>query len=123
MLRAQRSPRYAWIEEHQSDRAQREAFAEAVAAGLAAEPYSLPCRFFYDAAGSQLFEEICELPEYYLTRAEHEILARHAHEIAARCVTPLFLAEQTNSFFCTGNRLIKHAGQAKVMRSTKRKQA
>jgi L-histidine N-alpha-methyltransferase len=93
MLRAQRSPRYAWIEEHQNERAQRDAFADAVAEGLAAEPYSLPCRFFYDAVGSQLFEEICELPEYYLTRAEHEILAHHADEIATRCPTPLSLAE------------------------------
>jgi len=42
----------------------------------------LPCRFFYDAEGSRLFEEICELPEYYLTRAEAEILARSADEIA-----------------------------------------
>jgi uncharacterized SAM-dependent methyltransferase len=68
MLRAQRTPRYAWIAEHPSERAQRDAFAEAVADGLAAEPFSLPCRFFYDEVGSQLFEEICELPEYYLTR-------------------------------------------------------
>ena len=61
--------------------------------GLGAKPFSLPCRFFYDAEGSRLFEAICELPEYYLTRAEHEILTRHADEIAARCPTPLFLAE------------------------------
>jgi L-histidine Nalpha-methyltransferase len=91
MLRAQRSPRYAWIEQHQG--ARRDSFAQAVEAGLAAEPFTLPCRFFYDAIGSQLFESICDLPEYYLTRAEHEILARHADEIAARCPTPLFLAE------------------------------
>jgi dimethylhistidine N-methyltransferase len=91
MLRAQRSPRYAWIEENQS--ARRDSFAQAVERGLAAEPFSLPCRFFYDAVGSRLFESICELPEYYLTRSEHEILARHAGEIAGRCPSPLFLAE------------------------------
>jgi dimethylhistidine N-methyltransferase len=54
-----------------------------VARGLRSRPKSIPCRFFYDAAGSRLFEEICELPEYYLTRAEDEILARRATEIAA----------------------------------------
>ena len=41
---------------------EREDFATAVARGLESDPKSLPCRFFYDAEGSQLFEEICELP-------------------------------------------------------------
>ncbi len=91
MQRAPHSRRYAWIEEKLE--ARRDSFAQAVDDGLGAEPRSLPCRFFYDAVGSQLFEEICELPEYYLTRAEREILARHADAIAARCPTPLFLAE------------------------------
>src|SRR5438045_580004 len=48
----------------------RAAFAQDVRAGLTAVPKRLPCRYFYDAQGSQLFEEICQLPEYYLTRAE-----------------------------------------------------
>jgi dimethylhistidine N-methyltransferase len=91
MARAQRSPRYAWIEENQS--ARRDSLAQAVDEGLGAKPRALPCRFFYDAEGSRLFEAICDLPEYYLTRAEREILTRHADEIAARCPTPLFLAE------------------------------
>lgn len=46
--------------------------------GLSTRPKRLPCRFFYDAEGSRLFEEICELPEYYLTRTEDAILRRHA---------------------------------------------
>lgn len=58
-------------------------FAADVAAGLAAQPKRLSCRFFYDRAGSRLFEAICELPEYYLTRAETEILQSHAGEIGA----------------------------------------
>src|SRR5262249_50766158 len=91
MHRAPHSRRYAWIEENAA--ARRDSFAQAVEDGLDGEPLSLPCRFFYDAEGSRLFEAICELPEYYLTRAEHEILARRAGEIAARCPTPLFLAE------------------------------
>jgi L-histidine Nalpha-methyltransferase len=90
MPRAQRSPRYAWIEENQS--ARRDSFAQAVEDGLGSKPFSLPCRFFYDAVGSRLFEAICELPEYYLTRAEHEILARSADEIVEHCASPLSLA-------------------------------
>jgi L-histidine Nalpha-methyltransferase len=62
----------------------RAAFARDVRAGLTATPKYLSCCYFYDAEGSQLFEEICALPEYYLTRAEREILEAHADEIAAR---------------------------------------
>ncbi len=49
--------------------------------GLSARRKSLPCRFFYDAAGSALFEHITQLPEYYLTRAELEILEAHGSEM------------------------------------------
>jgi len=56
-------------------------FAEAVQAGLTAAPKSIPCRYFYDEEGSKLFEEICTLPEYYLTRAEAEILRQRAGEL------------------------------------------
>jgi L-histidine N-alpha-methyltransferase len=68
-------------------------FASAVAAGLTRAEKSLPCRFLYDARGSRLFEAICALPEYYLTRAEHAILAERAGEIAARFMQPTTLAE------------------------------
>lgn len=62
----------------------RRSFAEEVARGLLTRPKTLPSRFFYDAEGSEIFEEICEQPEYYLTRAEREILAEHADAIAGR---------------------------------------
>jgi L-histidine N-alpha-methyltransferase len=58
-------------------------FSRDVAAGLTAEPKQLSCRYFYDREGSRLFAAICELPEYYLTRAETEILQCHAREIAS----------------------------------------
>src|SRR5258705_13884290 len=45
-------------------------FLEDVIAGLALPQKALPPKYFYDAAGSKLFERICRLPEYYLTRAE-----------------------------------------------------
>jgi L-histidine N-alpha-methyltransferase len=53
-----------------------------VRAGLTAMPKSLPPKWFYDARGSELFEQITRLPEYYPTGAEREILAARAAEIA-----------------------------------------
>ena len=51
--------------------------------GLAQAPKRIPSKYFYDARGSQLFEEICAQPEYYLTRTELAILEEHAPAIAA----------------------------------------
>lgn len=61
-----------------------ESFRDAVLAGLTRRAKSIPCRFLYDERGSALFEEICELPEYYLTRTEIAILSEFAPEIAER---------------------------------------
>lgn len=60
-------------------------FAADVREGLTAAPrkYLRP-KYFYDSLGSRLFDAICLLPEYYLTRAEADIFARHAAEIVAR---------------------------------------
>ncbi len=60
----------------------REEFRAAVLAGLARAPRAIPAKFLYDARGSELFDAICELPEYYLTRTETGILARCAPELA-----------------------------------------
>lgn len=68
-------------------------FAEAVADGLGSSPRTLPCRFLYDERGSLLFEDICELEEYYPTRTEAAILARHAADIASHFSVPITLAE------------------------------
>ncbi|TVZ96233.1 L-histidine N(alpha)-methyltransferase [Streptomyces sp. BK340] len=54
-----------------------------VLAGLTVNPKTLPPKWFYDARGSELFEQITELPEYYPTRAEREILVARSGEIAA----------------------------------------
>jgi L-histidine Nalpha-methyltransferase len=62
---------------------QHEAFAQDVAAGLATSPKTLPAKYFYDTPGSQLYEQICTLPEYYPYRAERDILATSAPEIYA----------------------------------------
>ncbi|GGN89220.1 histidine N-alpha-methyltransferase [Actinoplanes lobatus] len=64
-----------------------------VLAGLTVTPKWLPPRWFYDARGSELFEEITRLPEYYPTRAERAVLAGHAPAIAriteAKCLVEL----------------------------------
>jgi dimethylhistidine N-methyltransferase len=52
-------------------------------AGLSRSPRTLPCKFFYDERGAQLFQKICELPEYYITRTELQILRLHSAEMAA----------------------------------------
>ena len=60
-----------------------EDFRSAVLSGLRQVRKALPCKFFYDEMGSRLFDHICELEEYYLTRTEVLILRRHAREIAS----------------------------------------
>ncbi len=67
--------------------------ANDVLRGLTRTPKSLPPKLLYDAEGSQLFEQITQLPEYYLTRTETGILEANAEEIAARAGTDLTLIE------------------------------
>ncbi len=59
------------------------ALAQDVALGMASDPKRIPSRYLYDALGSQLFEAICELPWYPVTRGERVLLARHADAILA----------------------------------------
>ena len=58
-------------------------FPDNLIEGLRKTPKRIPCKYFYDAEGSRLFEEICALPEYYPTRTELLLLETHAEEIAA----------------------------------------
>ena len=60
-----------------------QATAEAVRYGLTSSPKTLPPWLFYDEAGSDLFEQITRLPEYYLTRTERDLFVRHADHILA----------------------------------------
>jgi dimethylhistidine N-methyltransferase len=68
-------------------------FADAVLSGLGRRPRSIPCRFFYDAKGSELFEEITALDEYYPTRTETALLEAHGEEIAALAGSGRILVE------------------------------
>jgi dimethylhistidine N-methyltransferase len=66
----------------QPQRAEAIAFETDILDGLSATPKRVPAKYFYDPAGSQLFERITELPEYYPTRSEMRILRDHAADIA-----------------------------------------
>ena len=68
-------------------------FAEDVLSGLTARPQSLPAKYFYDDLGSALFEAITRLPEYYLTRAETEILREYGWEIVRSLGAPFEMLE------------------------------
>ena len=76
------SPLDVQVDVHLSDATIADALAADVRAGLTRSPKELPPKWFYDDRGSQLFDEITRLPEYYPTRAERSILAARAAEIA-----------------------------------------
>ncbi len=84
------------------------AFLFDVVAGLSRFPRSLPCKYFYDAAGSALFEKICALPEYYLTRAELEIMDRHAAEMGAALGPRVLLVEPGSGASLKTQLLLRH---------------
>jgi dimethylhistidine N-methyltransferase len=65
----------------------------AVLAGLSRSPRSIPCRFFYDAVGAELFEQITRLEEYYPTRTETALLETYGAEIAESVGLPRVLVE------------------------------
>lgn len=62
-------------------------FPDTLLEGLSIEPKRIACKYFYDAEGANLFQQICALPEYYLTRTELSLLRRHAPEFA-RLIRP-----------------------------------
>ncbi|MBC8554667.1 MAG: L-histidine N(alpha)-methyltransferase, partial [Candidatus Brocadiales bacterium] len=68
-------------------------FSEDVKTGLTSESKYLPFVYFYDHIGSQLFEKICELPEYYLTRTETDILESNVDDIASQFPEETVLVE------------------------------
>jgi L-histidine N-alpha-methyltransferase len=78
---------------------------EDVLGGLLASPKRLSPTYFYDERGSQLFDEICELPEYYITRTETGILERYSAAIAG-CIGPDALLVDFGSGASTKTRLL-----------------
>jgi dimethylhistidine N-methyltransferase len=82
-------------------------FAADVRAGLTSRPKTLDPRYFYDDLGVSLFDAICRLPEYYVTRAEDEILASYAQEILDASGRPLRLVELGSGAATKTRRLIR----------------
>lgn len=82
------------------------AFAKAVRDGLRSEPKTLPCRYFYDDRGSRLFEQICDQPEYYLTRTEDAILRDHADAMVAGWLSDPVMVELGSGSSSKTRRLI-----------------
>ena len=72
----------ATISRHDETTSWRRQFLKDVVQGLRRPQKEISCKYFYDDIGSALFDEICELDEYYLTRTELAILEAHAAEMA-----------------------------------------
>ncbi len=79
-----------------------------VLAGLARRPKRLSSRYFYDARGSALFEQICEQPEYYLTRAELALMRAHVRDIAGSLGPEVLLVEYGSGSGVKTRLLLQH---------------
>jgi len=82
-----------------------------VLAGLFRRPKRLSSRYFYDARGSALFEQICEQPEYYLTRAELALMRAHARDIADSLGPEVLLVEYGSGSGVKTHLLLQHLVQ------------
>lgn len=98
------------LDVHITDADLRDALRADVLRGLTATPKWLPPKWFYDATGSELFELITELDEYYPTRTERALLAEHADEIATLTRTEVLVELGSGSSDKT--RLLLSAGTA-----------
>jgi L-histidine N-alpha-methyltransferase len=105
------------IDTYVDARARREALAADVRRGLGARPRSLPPKYFYDATGSKLFEEITRLPEYYLTRAEAALLEEWAPALM-RSLAPRDVVELGSGFSLKTRRLLAAREHAVPLRYT-----
>ena len=84
---------------------------EEVLAGLREVTKTLPCKYFYDERGSALFEAICELPEYYLTRTELGIMETHVGAMGAALGPGLMLVEPGSGSGVKTRLLLEHLPQ------------
>ncbi|HEU5323682.1 MAG TPA: L-histidine N(alpha)-methyltransferase, partial [Methylomirabilota bacterium] len=97
------------VEVHADAHTRLKAMAEDVQRGLAERPRALPPKYFYDAAGSRLFEQITRLPEYYLTRAEEALLDALAPTLM-RDLAPSDIVELGSGFSLKTRRLLATRG-------------
>ena len=85
-----------------------QAFLDEVLSGLDDSPRHLPCKYFYDQRGSRLFDKICELDEYYLTRTELAIMRRSSAEMAEQIGPGVMLVEYGSGSSLKTRLLLKH---------------
>lgn len=97
------------IDVHADAHTRLKSMAEDVLRGLGARPRSLPPKYFYDAAGSRLFDEITRLPEYYLTRTEEALLEAVAPALMRRLM-PDDVVELGSGFSVKTRRLLAARG-------------
>src|SRR5215475_7020911 len=105
------SARYRVLEpcDHADSFNQKDAFALDVLVGLSSNPKSISSKYFYDERGSELFRQICLLPEYYLTERELEIIERHRQSISAYASeSPFNLVELGAGFSQKSILLLEH---------------
>ena len=88
-----------------------ESFLDEVLLGLQQSPKTLPCKYFYDQRGSQLFDQICELDEYYVTRVELEIMEAFAPEMAKQIGPGVMLVEYGSGSSVKTRLLLDHLEQ------------
>jgi dimethylhistidine N-methyltransferase len=89
----------------------RDAMSEEVLSGLQEGQKTLPCKYFYDERGSALFDAICELPEYYLTRTELGIMETHVAAMAAMLGPRVTLVEPGSGSSLKTRLLLDHLQQ------------
>ena len=87
---------------------QHEDILDEVLAGLSQQPRRMSSKYFYDARGSELFEQICEQPEYYLTRAELALMQSHVADIAACSARTCMLVEYGSGSGIKTRLLLEH---------------
>jgi dimethylhistidine N-methyltransferase len=90
-------------------------FRSDVLAGLSADPKWLACKYFYDRRGSELFDAICRLDEYYLSRVELQVMSRFAPEIARAIGAGVILIEFGSGSSVKTRRLLNHLDEIDTM--------
>lgn len=94
--------------ERHHDTERSEQFLRDVLQGLRQSPPTLPCKYFYDFRGSQLFEQICQLPEYYPTRTELRIMHQYADQMGAALGSAAMLIELGSGSSQKTRELLEH---------------
>ena len=91
-----------------------DSFLDEVLLGLRRSPKTLPCKYFYDEQGSQLFDQICDLDEYYLTRTELAIMDAYAPQMATQIGPGVMLVEYGSGSSVKTRILLDHLPESRL---------